>query len=43
MNPATSLSLTLSRLRASTLSGAVAALTVVGYKLANTRPRASGG
>jgi len=43
MNPSTSLSLTLSRLRASTLSGAVAALTVVCYKLANTRPRASGG
>jgi hypothetical protein len=43
MNPSTSLSLTLSRSRASTLSSAVAALTVVGYKLANARPKASGG
>jgi hypothetical protein len=44
MNPSTSLSLTPSRLRVAALSGAVAALTVVvGYRLANARPKASGG
>jgi hypothetical protein len=43
MNPSTSLSLTASLLRVSALSSAVAALTVVGYKLANARPKASGG